>query len=396
MQNAPKEKLFMPTTTGKNLLYRIALPFLAPRIPADFFCAYEGRTLKEPEIFRSVIRRNHISGAAVCLKDGADESYCFSSAVHTDIFPDNTTYFRVASITKMATALIAAILADKGILDPDAPLSGFLPDGSGVPEVDGVLIRHLLSHTSGLGDPPELEKMLLENRPWRDAVAGRSLHRPGAVFRYSNLGFGLLGCVYEAVTGMPLEEIYQQFLFRPLGMNATMIGSLLDPHKIMPVVRILPYRPGSAVAVTKLGSMPPGGPDPSVHYGYSAGSMYTDLPSLKKLMICIRDDCRPLVSGKYGSFLKTKTGGYGKTSPTLSYGSGMLIIRDRRISDSCIFGHQGFAYGCVDGAFWEDSTGRIMISLNGGCSEARTGRLGIANFDLCRWAFRKEMPGWKS
>jgi hypothetical protein len=44
--------------------------------------------------------------------------------------------------------------------------------------------------------------------------------------------------------------------------------------------------------------------------------------------------------------------------------------------------------------FWEDSTGNIMILLNGGCSEARYGRLGCANYDFLRWAFRKEIPSW--
>ena len=85
---------------------------------------------------------------------------------------------------------------------------------------------------------------------------------------------------------------------------------------------------------------------------------------------------------------------YGNLSPTLSYGLGVLRINDPGISDSMILGHQGFAYGCADGAFWEKSSGRIMIMLNGGCSEARAGRLGLLNRDLLRWAFRKELPLW--
>ena len=386
----------MPTTTGRNLIYRIALPILAPRIHDNSPRIYQGYALSNSEALNSVLRRNHISGAAICIKDGQRTAEVFTSAVHTRMLPDKNTYYRVASITKMATAMITYILADKGMLDPEAPVSLFLPDSSGVPEMDGVLITHLLSHTSGLSDPPELESLLENGRPWREAVTGQRLHPPGSVFRYSNLGFGLLGCVFEAVTNMKLEDIYQQYLFRPLGMNATMTGASLNPESIMPVIRILPYRPGSEVTVTKLGSLTPGGPDPAVHYGYSAGSMYTDLPSLVKMIECIRDDCMPLVSAGYGKFMKEKTSEYGKASPTLSYGRGLLMIRDNRISESTVFGHQGFAYGCVDGAFWEESTGRILVSLNGGCSEARSGRLGIANFDLCRWSFRKEMPEWKS
>ena len=52
------------------------------------------------------------------------------------------------------------------------------------------------------------------------------------------------------------------------------------------------------------------------------------------------------------------------------------------------------AYGCVDGAFWEENTGCSVIMLNGGAGEARTGRLGLLNRDILRWAFRKELPAW--
>ena len=92
--------------------------------------------------------------------------------------------------------------------------------------------------------------------------------------------------------------------------------------------------------------------------------------------------------------MRTPVTSYGPASPTLSYGHGLLIVDDRRISPKKILGHQGFAYGCGDGAFWEDETGRLIIFLNGGCSEARSGRLGSANRDFLTWAFRKELPSW--
>ena len=85
---------------------------------------------------------------------------------------------------------------------------------------------------------------------------------------------------------------------------------------------------------------------------------------------------------------------YGRLSPQLSYGLGLVIYADRTLPGMRILGHQGLAYGCVDGAFWEKSTGRSVIMLNGGAGEARTGRLGLLNKDILRWAFRKELPAW--
>ena len=176
-------------------------------------------------------------------------------------------------------------------------------------------------------------------------------------------------------------------------MRATLEGCTLPEEQIMPVVRVLPWRSGQAVTLTALGRVPLGAPDPVRHYGHTAGSMYTDLPSLLKLLLCIREGGAPLISDPSFSMLQRKAS-YGKISPTLSYASGLIMINDPSLSASPVYGHQGFAYGCADGAFWEAGTGRIMIQLNGGCSEARVGRLALANADFLRWAFRKELPSW--
>ena len=385
----------MPTTKAKNLLYRIALPVMSPSIPADPVSAIQGHPLSYPGTFSAVLRRNHISGGAFYFRSGSVFTSVFTRSFHTDLAPNKETFFRVASITKMATALLAVVLMDLGILDPDAPVSSLLPDGNIVPELNGILVRHLLSHTSGLRDPSGLEQLLIDGKPYSVAVSGCRFSEPGTSFQYSNLGYGLLGCIFEYLLGKPVPEIYQDYLFGPLEMNATLEGRSLDPDRIMPVVRILPYRNKTGLRVTPLGRIQLSDTDPFRHYGHTAGSMYTDLFSLAKLIVCIRDGGNPLLSPKFSGFMQHRVSSYGPSSPTLSYGNGLLIIHDKRISSEMIYGHQGFAYGCVDGAFWEETSGNIMISLNGGCSEARTGRLGIANLDLCRFAFRKELPSWK-
>ena len=385
----------MPTSKTKNILYRLALPFFAPSVSSAVMKSRQGYPLKDPDGLFSILVRNHVSGSAIHLQSGSLSASVFSGAVHTDFTPDEHTFFRVASITKMATALLSVRLMDKGILDPEAPAADLLPDGKKVPEIKGIRFSQLLSHTSGLCDPPGLEKMLIEKTPYSEAVSGCRIHEPGSVFRYSNLGYGLIGSALENLLNEPLGQIYSRYLFEPLEMHATLEGCTLPEEKIMPVARIFPYHRGSFLRITELGKIPLDHPDPVYHYGHSAGSMYTDLMSLVRMLQCIRDGGFPVLSDKYSGYMKKEVSQYGKISPTLSYGSGLLIVRDQRISDFPVYGHQGFAYGCVDGAFWEDHTGDIIISLNGGCSEARSGRFGLVNLDLCRWAFRKELPGWK-
>jgi hypothetical protein len=162
----------------------------------------------------------------------------------------------------------------------------------------------------------------------------------------------------------------------------------------MPVTRILPYHEGEDLIMTPLGRIPLNEPDPLHHFGHTAGSMYTTVGSLQKLLnVLIRGDSGYLSPASVEE-MKKQHASYGALSPTLSYGLGLLQINDSRISGCRVLGHQGFAYGCGDGAFWEEETGHLLIFLNGGCSEARTGRLGSANRDFTSWAFRKELPSW--
>ena len=244
-------------------------------------------------------------------------------------------------------------------------------------------------------DPPTLEKDLEAGKSISEVVRGMRVASPGKFFRYSNLGFGLIGCMLEAVSGRPLGKLFNEKLFEPLNMNATLEGCSLPPEKIMPVIRVLPYHPESGLTVTPLGKIPLDHPDPLRHYGHTAGSMYTDIDSLRKMLLCIRDGGAPLLSSESVSLMIQQHASYGTLSPGLAYGLGLLIIRDPALSSGRILGHQGFAYGCADGAFWEEDSGRVMIILNGGCSEARTGRLGLCNRDMLRWAFRKELPQWE-
>ncbi len=303
--------------------------------------------------------------------------------------------FRVASITKMATALAVLSLTDRGLLDLDRPFSDYFPEEKSLRDTASFTPRQLLSHTSGLEDPPDPEQAVLAGTPFPELISTCSGHGPGSTFHYSNLGFGLLGCLMEQLCGEPVSQVVRSAVFEPLRMKATLDASTLDPSEIMPISRILPYHPGRDLKITRLGAVPLTEPDPLRHYGHTAGSMYTDIVSLHRMVRCLQEDGHPLLSSRTGQQMKKPHATYGALSPTLSYGLGLLLVEDPNLSDSRILGHQGFAYGCVDGAFWEESTGNIVIFCNGGASEARVGRLGLCNRDVLRLMLRKEFPQWQ-
>ena len=384
----------MPSTRIKNLAYRALLPFQAPPSDRDPVAGVTGHPLADRNSLVRILRKHHVLGGSILISSGENQSVILSRCCSTGQTASADTMFRVASITKSATAILVLHFRDEGLLDLHTPVEDLLPDSRNLPDLQGVTLLHLLSHTSGLSDPPGLEKLLESGAPYQDAVRGNRFAEPGVAFRYSNLGFGIIGCILEAVTGQPLGTLFRERLFEPLGMNATLEGCLLPPEKIMPVIRVLPYHPDTGLVLTELGKIPLSQPDPLRHYGHTAGSMYTDIASLGQMFSCIRDGGAPLLSADSVTLMKKQHASYGTLSPTLSYGLGLLMIRDPGLSPGRILGHQGFAYGCADGAFWEEDSGRMMIILNGGCSEARTGRLGLCNRDMLRWAFRKELPQW--
>lgn len=129
------------------------------------------------------------------------------------------TNYRLASITKQFTA--AAILELNLNLDDD--VRKWLPS---LP-VQGVTVRHLLTHTSGLID---YEDVIPEGttRQLRDAdvlrlleLQDRTYFAPGTRYRYSNSGYALLALIVEKASGQSFATFLRDRIFRPLRMHNT-------------------------------------------------------------------------------------------------------------------------------------------------------------------------------
>ena len=385
----------MPTTRFKNTLYRILLPFFSPGCGSHPVSGITGHDIIHIRSFEKLLHRHHVLGSSTLLVSGNSSALILSSSSVPSHQARPETFYRVASITKLATAVLILHLSDLGMISLDDRVSDFFSSEDAVSALDGITFRHLLSHTSGIVDPPDLEYSLENKKPFPALFPGVRHDPPGKAFHYSNLGFGLIGCILESLLNDSVGTIFQKYLFDPLRMNSTLEGCLLPDENIMPVTRVFPWRKGQDLIHTSLGAVPLCSSQPLLHYGHTAGSMYTDIFSLKKLLQAITVNYKEhFLSDVSVQEMMRLHASYGRQSPTLSYGLGLLIISDSSVSAHHIYGHQGFAYGCADGLFWEESSGRILIFLNGGCSEARIGKLGIANRDMLRWAFGKELPSW--
>jgi D-alanyl-D-alanine carboxypeptidase len=143
-----------------------------------------------------------------------------------------STRMRIASISKMFTAVVVLQLAQEGQIDLDAPLSTWLPNL--VPNSDTITVRELLQHTSGLYD--YLEDRNFVNRAYREAshdwapselveyaVQFPPSFRPGTpgAWDYSSTNYVLLGMIVEKQTGNSLASEMRRRIFEPLELNHT-------------------------------------------------------------------------------------------------------------------------------------------------------------------------------
>ena len=386
----------MPTTPMKNLLYRVALPILSPSTHKRYKHETAGQPLNHLAYYEHLLVHHHVAGASLLLKDGDRIAQVHTSCARPAHTAAPDAIYRVASITKMATALVVLRACDEGLFALDTPIATLLPDGDRSPTLRGITVKHLLCHTSGLRDIPAVDEALRNDATIHDvlAVDGIRASEPGQIMNYCNFGFGLLGCVLENIYNQSLEDIFQSRLFQPLGMRATLDGATLDESLVMPISRMLPYREGQDVTITALGRKSLQSVRPLYRFGHTAGAMYTDAASLSRLLTLIHQrgeiDGQRLISEPLMAQMTTRQA----STSTRTYGLGLVLLSRPELSEHRLLGHQGFAYGCVDGAFVEEGTGRQVIFLNGGASEARLGRLGLVNRDVLRWALRKEMPSW--
>ncbi len=156
------------------------------------------------------------------------------------------TIYRVFSMTKPVVAVTAMTLVEEGKLDLDAPVSKYLPsfanikvwqkEGDPVPATKPMLIRHLMSHTSGIiysfiqPQQPISKAWVaggegrqdLSAKDWSEQVVSKlpMAAEPGAAWNYSQ-GLDVLGGVIEKVTGMSLGDAIQARITGPLGMTDT-------------------------------------------------------------------------------------------------------------------------------------------------------------------------------
>ena len=196
------------------------------------------------EIAEYDLENNKLFGSCYAVVQNDETVYknCFGFA-DMDKKPINgRTIFRLASMTKPITAIATLILVNRGLLSLDDQVSAFIPGYKNVritkvennklvdlgESKNPVTIRHLLTHSSGIGSDSDKsvflcaeDKKTAMNLAKFYAKVGLDFE-PGTSQYYSGVGsFAVLGYIIEKIIGRNLEEFYRQEIFEPCDMTDT-------------------------------------------------------------------------------------------------------------------------------------------------------------------------------
>ncbi|MFD5419750.1 serine hydrolase domain-containing protein [Streptomyces sp. NPDC127069] len=197
---------------------------------------------------------------------------------------DGGTLSGVFSITKGAAHLVVALLAQEGVLDLDRPVSEYWPEFKG----DGkerLTVRQLVAHGSGLIAVDEFSYELIAD----DALVAAALARqkphwePGTAYGYHAFVIGALtGEVVRRVTGRSIQEVYEERVRAPYGLDLYMGLPAELEGRWKPVLEMLP-------TPAQLEALAAGGPLPermrvafNMHHGMDPVT-YANHPRVKAL-----------------------------------------------------------------------------------------------------------------
>jgi serine beta-lactamase-like protein LACTB len=185
----------------------------------------------------ALMSAKHVPGLSVAIARGG--SVCFERGygladVENQVPATDQTMYRLASVSKMLTAVAAMQLVEQSKLDLAAPIQKYVP---AFPEKQAPITAELLlKHQSGIrhykGD--EVRSVVFYSRVADALVIFKDeplLFTPGEKFSYTTYGFNLLGVAIEAASGQDYVSYVREHVCRPAGMTTIQPD---NPYKIVP------------------------------------------------------------------------------------------------------------------------------------------------------------------
>ncbi|MDD2648423.1 MAG: serine hydrolase [Eubacteriales bacterium] len=301
-------------------------------------------------------------GASVAVaKDGEIVGvFNYGRVLGSDKGPiDDETFFKMASASKLITAMGIMQLVDAGKLSLDEDISAYLGYEVRNPNFADVkiTIRQILCHTSSIITCKGYTRgvTMTDLKPLQEILCGKSKKSafskcaPGTRYEYSNFGFGILGSLIEYASGQTLDDYMTEHIFSPLGIRGVYIRNFLPEGSR---IANASYTNGEFYESK----------DPEYSYIYGAGGLKMSARDLCVLLTVLSGDgtangVRILSEQTVKDMRVCQTGMEG-VSAKVEYGLGMQIKQDTVVKGRLMYGHQGVSNGVIAGLFFdpEDNT----------------------------------------
>jgi len=142
---------------------------------------------------------------------------------------NQNTIFRLASVSKPITGVLASILDDENIIHLDDKVIDYIPnlELKNPESTHDLKVRHLLSHTSGL--IPHTYDLMVEDHVPLDQIMARLnqvdiTSPPGELYAYQNVLYSIYGPITQEKTHKSFDAVIHEKLFQPFGMNDASTG----------------------------------------------------------------------------------------------------------------------------------------------------------------------------
>jgi len=317
-----------------------------------------------------------------------------------------TTKYRIASISKTFTAVGLMMLYDKGLFKLDDDVSSYLGYKLRNPKFPDtpITFRILLNHTSSIVDSnayneflayiqndslvPTVESLVVQGGAFfKDEIY--ATNQPGTFFEYSNLGYGIIGCLVEKISRQRFDVYCRENIFKRLGMNASFnISDISDVENIAVL-----YRNENGVTMPSFDYYPDCKTESRNLADYELGSnallfapqggLRCSAADLSKFMLMLMHNgilgtdtiIKPETVNLMLAQSWTTDGANGSTFGNLMncWGLGFHVItnqtgRDVVFPEHQMFGHPGEAYGLISDMYFDRNSGTGIIFMTNGTS----------------------------
>ena len=199
----------------------------------SLFLAVQTDTASINRYVQAEVERQHIPGLSIAVLSGdrvvLSRGYGLAN-VELHVPASDSTVYQSGSMGKQFTAALVEMLVDNHRIRLDDSIVRWFPEGAAVWQ--GITVRHLLTHTSGVAEYTDsafdYRKDYTEDELVKFAAARPLDFRPGERWSYSNTGYLLLGALIHRVSGRFYGDLLRDSVFGPLGMRASRVISEAD------------------------------------------------------------------------------------------------------------------------------------------------------------------------